>query len=316
MQETQPTKAKTETAVTKAVTKGDSKSDSKETGFQPQSRDFHIDKLLEYVHSMKNGNTTFATYDRFRVQAHEDLNTIQKVTIPFGAYDISVRYHMSVWSINCVKMVDDGVNIHQHYLTLMNGYSQYDQRFYIAGGRLISTVKRGGVTYFDTYQISDMLGYARSSYLASYYGTHCTLTMIREGGRVYVDKAGLREILSRGRKPGCRTLMEQLDLSTVTKIQSHEANVLEETIEFLGEEKIAYKLQYPVGSYRVDMYIPDYKVVVEVDEMGHADRDPASEQARELYIRTHLTDKILRINPNAPKFRMAKELARLNKLLK
>ena len=44
------------------------------------------------------------------------------------------------------------------------------------------------------------------------------------------------------------------------------------------------KTQYSVGSYRVDLYFPDYNLVIECDEHGHKDRNPEKEKKRSDFI--------------------------------
>ena len=40
------------------------------------------------------------------------------------------------------------------------------------------------------------------------------------------------------------------------------------------------KSEYSVLGYRIDIYFPDYKLAIEVDELGHDDRDNAIETNR------------------------------------
>ena len=39
--------------------------------------------------------------------------------------------------------------------------------------------------------------------------------------------------------------------------------------------------QYTVLSYHVDLYLPRYKLVIEIDELGHSDRDKNKKIIRE-----------------------------------
>jgi very-short-patch-repair endonuclease len=126
---------------------------------------------------------------------------------------------------------------------------------------------------------------------------------------------GLIVFLNRSRKPKCRSMMEQLGLNTINKIQSKEADVLEKIIEYLYGNNCEYKLQYKCGSYMIDMYLLVHKIAIEVDENGHNDRNPEYEKKREEYIKKNLTTKILRINPDAPNFRIAKELGKLARMM-
>ena len=42
--------------------------------------------------------------------------------------------------------------------------------------------------------------------------------------------------------------------------------------------------QYIIGDYRVDLYFPHYKIIIECDEFGHVDRDEKNEEEREKYL--------------------------------
>lgn len=282
------------------------KEEKSETGFQVLP-DTNIKKLLEYLCF---GNGGVRPYDIYKTWFDEIMGlfkTNSTVKFIWPTCDILLGYHKSKYQVNCVTTK----NAFAEYGKFLTGYLQYSQHYHIYDGNLLDTEIIKDETYFDLHQISNILGYASSGYLAAYYGKNHGIKTVRVGRHVFTDKVGLREVLSRGRKPGCRSMLEQLDLSTKTKIQSAEADVLEEIIEFLKEDKIEYELQYPVGDYHLDMYLPKSKVGVEVDEHGHSDRNPVYEKEREEFIKKHLTKKLLRINPHAPNFRMAKELGRL-----
>lgn len=60
--------------------------------------------------------------------------------------------------------------------------------------------------------------------------------------------------------------------------------------------------QFPVGIYRVDLYIEGYGIAIECDEFNHADRNPVEEYQREQAIYAAGIQKIIRYNPNADGF--------------
>ena len=55
--------------------------------------------------------------------------------------------------------------------------------------------------------------------------------------------------------------------------------------------------QYPILTYRVDLYFPDYNICVECDENGHKDRDPNQELQRHLDITKKINCRWYRYNP-------------------
>lgn len=197
----------------------------------------------------------------------------------------------------------------------MNGLNKYDKMFYIFNDISINTIRYNENILFDLQQIEYILKY-KKGYLIKYYLKRYNILVQKIGKYIYADKEGLKVILSRSRKPGCKSLMEQLDLDINTKKQCIEANVLESIIDYLDVRKIKYELQYPLGKYKIDMYIPKFNIVIEIDEMGHIDRNPKYEKERYKFIEKNLTKKIFRINPNVPKFRITKELGKISIMMK
>ena len=68
---------------------------------------------------------------------------------------------------------------------------------------------------------------------------------------------------------------------------------------FSGEEIIE---DFSVLSYLIDFYFPKYKLAVEIDELGHADRDSVKEKERQTEIAEYLDCKFIRINPDKKDF--------------
>jgi very-short-patch-repair endonuclease len=77
---------------------------------------------------------------------------------------------------------------------------------------------------------------------------------------------------------------------------------------------ITVKRQYKFKKYKVDLYFPDYKLVIECDENNHDDRDQNYEKIREDYI-ISLNNKILRFNPNSVDFDLSNIIKDINKHL-
>lgn len=72
--------------------------------------------------------------------------------------------------------------------------------------------------------------------------------------------------------------------------------------------------EYPIGAYRLDLFFPDYKIIVECDEHGHNDRDPIDERKREEFINTELNismDNWIRFNPHATDFDISNVIGKI-----
>jgi very-short-patch-repair endonuclease len=57
------------------------------------------------------------------------------------------------------------------------------------------------------------------------------------------------------------------------------------------------KRQQIIDKYRVDLYFPAYKLIIECDEDNHRDRNPEDEKAREEFL-VSLGNTIIRFNPS------------------
>ena len=79
---------------------------------------------------------------------------------------------------------------------------------------------------------------------------------------------------------------------------------------FDGEEMIR---QFHIGKYRIDLYFPEYRLAVECDEFGHADRDIDYEVKRQRFIEDQLQCQFIRYNPDDHEFDI---LVVLNKIFR
>ena len=81
---------------------------------------------------------------------------------------------------------------------------------------------------------------------------------------------------------------------------------------FKTEEKI---FQHYVLRYRIDMYIPEYKLAIEDDELGHCTRDLQNEIERKKRIEEELGCKFIRIDPSRESFDIVDEFSRIKDYL-
>ena len=101
-----------------------------------------------------------------------------------------------------------------------------------------------------------------------------------EGKAVYINKKGLEQLLSKSRVCGPDTLQKFVETFNLNlSITPRKEHVHLESIEQSFSEVEMFK-QFKVGSYRVDLYIEEYDLVVECDENNHSERDPQKEKER------------------------------------
>ena len=66
--------------------------------------------------------------------------------------------------------------------------------------------------------------------------------------------------------------------------------------------------QYSVLGYRVNLYFHEYKLAIEVDELGHADRNINNEIERQKALKKELNYVFIRINPHEKDFNIFKPI--------
>lgn len=74
-----------------------------------------------------------------------------------------------------------------------------------------------------------------------------------------------------------------------------EYKYLNELKDFLDEMNIKYILQYSVGNYRIDLYIPEYNTAIEIDEKEHRYKQDYDHK-RQNYIENQIHCKFIRVN--------------------
>ena len=70
-------------------------------------------------------------------------------------------------------------------------------------------------------------------------------------------------------------------------------------------------LQHSVLSYEINTYFPEHKLAIEIDELGHTDRDINKEIARQTAIENNLGCKFIRINPDKKNFNVVVEINKI-----
>jgi very-short-patch-repair endonuclease len=74
------------------------------------------------------------------------------------------------------------------------------------------------------------------------------------------------------------------------------------------------KRQQKFDKYKVDLYFPAYKLIVECDEDNHRDRNPEDEKVREEFL-VSLGNTMIRFNPSDNSFDLSDVLRKINVIL-
>ena len=115
---------------------------------------------------------------------------------------------------------------------------------------------------------------------------------------------------------GCRTdesckFLKKFGFTLHDVINTKEQTVIRSIKDALEGENM--QTQYSVLSYRIDLYFHEYKLAVEVDELGHADRNVNNEIERQRALERELNCIFIRINPDEPDFNILREINKIHR---
>ena len=116
----------------------------------------------------------------------------------------------------------------------------------------------------------------------------------------------------------CRT-DESCNLKNKLRLRLHE--VINTKVQaFLESIKDAFKgedmqTQYSILGYRIDLYFHKHKLAIEVDELGHADRNLSNKIERQKVLEKELDCVFIRINPGE-NFNIFKEINKIHRHIK
>ena len=117
----------------------------------------------------------------------------------------------------------------------------------------------------------------------------------------------------------CRTvescsLKRNLGFNLHDVINTKEQTVLKSIKDaFEGEDM---QTQYTVIGYKIDLYFHEYKLAIEVDELGHADRNINNEIEWQKTLERELDCVFIRINPDEKDFSIFKEINKIQRHIK
>lgn len=111
-------------------------------------------------------------------------------------------------------------------------------------------------------------------------------------------KDGLIKIGDYIKTPEAENLLTALGVKSRqrTRIES----ILVEIIKNTFESIFSIETQYPVKGFKVDVYIPELNLAIEIDEFQHRSYNLSFETTREQIIRETLNCELIRFNPNEP----------------
>ena len=180
--------------------------------------------------------------------------------------------------------------------------------------------------YFVGYEIAALVGYkSPHSFITNNVSKSNQLEFSEYPGvkkpylnpkTILITRDGAIEILIKTRKrisPDVLHLLKEFHIETTNmKCLTKEQQTLSAITNVLKTEK--FEDQYKIGSYYLDLYFTEYKIVVECDENGHADRKPYKERERMDYVNKELDiddSNWIRYNPDDKDFDISKMIGRI-----
>ena len=117
----------------------------------------------------------------------------------------------------------------------------------------------------------------------------------------------------------CRTdkscsLKKNLGFKLHDVINTKEQTIINSIKDTFEGENI--QTQYSVLGYRIDLYFHEYKLAIEVDELGHTNRNINNEIERQKALEKELNCIFIRINPDEKDFNIFKEINKIHRHIK
>ena len=167
--------------------------------------------------------------------------------------------------------------------------------------------------YFVGYEIATLLGYKDTNKTIRNNVSKSNQLIFRDypGEKIpdldprtiLITREGAIEILIKTRKRLSADVLHILKTfhidTTNRKCLTKEQQTLSSIVNVFKTEK--YEDKYKIGKYFLDLFFTEYKIVIECDENGHADRKPWKERERMDYVNRTLEitdDNWIRFNPD------------------
>jgi very-short-patch-repair endonuclease len=180
--------------------------------------------------------------------------------------------------------------------------------------------------YFVGYEIAALLGYANTTKVILNNVSKCNQIIFKDfpgekipelqHNTILITRDGAIEILIKTKKrisPDVLHILKSFGIDTTNrKCLTKEQQTLSALTNVFKTEK--FEDQFKVGKYYLDLYFPEYKIVIECDENGHTDRKPYDERVRMDYVNEALglTDyNWIRYNPDEKDFDISKVMGQI-----
>lgn len=119
---------------------------------------------------------------------------------------------------------------------------------------------------------------------------------------IFLTLVGLRHLVTVSRKPKAIEIAKLLGIDVIPcKVSTFEASTLRQIMEAFDGEVM--DLQYPIGPFFIDLYLPRYKLAIECDEQQHdTNFEKEKDATRQAYITSQLCCTFIRYKPHTDCF--------------
>lgn len=186
-------------------------------------------------------------------------------------------------------------------------------------------------TYYIGYEIAALLGYKNTNNAVRNNVSKYNQLPFKEypGVRnppidpraILITQDGAVELLLKTRKrvsPDVLHLLKKFGIRTTNrKCLTKEQQTLSALANAFKTE--LFEDQYKVGKYFIDLYFTEYRLCIECDENGHADRRPSDERKRMDYVNNELDiddDHWIRFNPDEENFDISSVIGKILAVMK
>jgi very-short-patch-repair endonuclease len=233
-------------------------------------------------------------------------NDIKKI---LEKYDINIKKECEEVILEFIESSKDDIEIEKEELTMFTNISNY---IYF--------------DYFIGYEVSALLGYANTNAAIINNVSKCNQILFKDfcGPKniklnpktILITRDGCVEMALKTRKritADTEYILKKFGISTTNmKCLTKEQQTLSIITNTFKTE--TFEDQYKVGKYYLDLYFTEYKIVIECDENGHADRKPYKERERMDFVNEKLgleDNNWIRYNPDEKDFDLSKVMGKI-----
>ena len=180
--------------------------------------------------------------------------------------------------------------------------------------------------YFVGYEFAALIGYKNPGEIIKNNVSKCNQIFFDDypgvkkpklqHNTILITRDGAIEILLKTRKrisPDVLHILKKFNIDTTNrKCLTKEQQTLSTITNVFKTEK--FEDQFKIGSYYLDLFFTEYKIVIECDENGHADRKPWKERERMDFVNKKLginDSNWIRFNPDEYDFDISRVIGRI-----